>query len=393
MSSSYAQYQNSNPQNILFDGNINKSLPKQVFRANAEGYRLKEYFVDTINGIDFTSLYHFSYNYIGDYSGTFLSQLYPFANGGIDYSEAFYEVYSGTAYIPLNKITRSYDADSNVYEEENDIWLGSYINYQLETFEYDDDKLMIKTKSSWDGTTYQPEFENEYTYTVDLLTYKLESKYVSGVLENDEQYFFNYDGEDRLTSVDVQRWVAGTMWEDKNSYFFYYNADGSIAQVTYQQNDGTGLQDFYRSTYSYAAGFLSEINQESFDGSAWQNFQRYLVYFDENDNLSYFDVELWSGTEWMALLRYTFIYEEFGATLNNDILNDGFTYGPNPASNYLKVNVDHSNNENITAEIYNISGKLVFSSSINNNQFTWDLTGSNHIKVAPGILSIKNYDR
>jgi len=324
--------------------------------VQAQGFRVKEIHIDQTTGADFTSFEHYTYEYASGRSGNYLSQLFPFAPGSIDFDECIYEIYLGE-FIPAAKTLKQFNADTNVTEATTLLWTGTdYINFTQETFEYIGTDLAIKYKNTWDGISWTPVLKNEYVHAGGLLTQKTEYSYDGGLWENSEQYTYTYDGEVRLASVDIKKWFGGG-WTDKELYTFVYDdISGLPTEVTHQMNFGAGLENNARSLFYYSAGWLTEKTDQSYDGAGWVNSKQYLPTFDIDQNLTQFYLNTWDGAVWADSLHYTFTYEYFtGINTGNE--KDVCLIYPNPAGDVLNISLSNTGEFEIT--VFDIAGRAI----------------------------------
>lgn len=329
-------------------------------KTSALDYRLITIHVDSTNGTDYFPLEEVSYNYSNDRGGNYLQNLIPFASGSIDFDTSVIQTYTGTIYIPINRIVRIYNADNTVSEEYTDLYnLTDYDPYQLETFEYGPVDLDTKIKLEWNGSSYDSTFRNSYTYDGDLLIEKYVERYYLGDWGNRDLYLYNYNADNLPDTILIQKWVSGD-WNDREQYIYTYNADGFIENLLYRQSLGSGLEDNVQVLYTFNTDSqLVSQEQQLFTGTDWNNLLRYDYTYDSDGNLIYFDQFAWSDTAYIVKYRYTFTYETYGEVVAIETpAQTEITIFPNPAHDAFTISLP-ANLQCERLQLFSASGEIV----------------------------------
>lgn len=325
------------------------------------------------------------------------STKYRITGGKSDY-------YSGGVWEPTDSVTLSYtgtrgegldlyfynalnsfpnlefDAE-NYYNFDGTIWVKAYKYIQ----EFDASDLPeSNTYSEWDGAVFNDVSRNLYTHNADKTIASDETEYYTGgVWENYEITEYNYDGGSLSYTVN-KNW-SGAVYE--NSYKDFYVRDittGVITSLTDQQWDGADWVNNYRWLISYNE--LNQIIQEIYqywDGLSWVESYKYTYEYDENDQL-YVSTNYYTGD---ITSRNVYTYD--GAYDLDQILNqsyslvDGYVNVSRQTLDYMGTNPSYIYTESWDGSTYNpVSRVYYYSESFDDGVVSIDNTVKNNISCS-----------
>ena len=230
-----------------------------------------------------------------------------------------------------------------------------------------------------------------YTYTT---AGKIKSSSTSYVFEGDEMLWskieYNYDGSDRLTSIEYSTTNFMTFALEKTSRDTYqYNASGKVSVEIYSSWNGTSWDDMNKTVYEYnAAGDVSVEIYSTWNGTAWVEEEKYeytysntnfsdvvfpffnfLIWLNETTDFSYNKVitgenlfEMVNGS-WKNTEKFTYYYSGGTSTNINEFENSVVNVYPNPASEAVNFSWK-GNHEALSLQIYQITGAKVIEQTV-----------------------------
>jgi hypothetical protein len=240
------------------------------------------------------------------------------------------EVWGDSTWTNTQQIIYTYDSVSNLKEGLVQTWKDtSWVNFYKETYTYDD-------------------FKNKLSYTGEIWN--------DTVWMNDQHYDYTYDAEGRLISGVGKNW-NGTTWINFDKGQFTYDTYGGIETYLYQEwENDTAWQNVSLSQYAYdSAGNAYEGNYYSWDttGNDWsQNNDGILqIYYNYSTSVAYF-------TGYHVVVSYNAPLSTGVKNRKKEIVSR-YNLSPNPAINYTAVSVELQSPEEISLDIYNLTGKKV----------------------------------
>ncbi|UOQ73881.1 T9SS type A sorting domain-containing protein [Hymenobacter cellulosilyticus] len=129
---------------------------------------------------------------------------------------------------------------------------------------------------------------------------------------NDNRYLTTFDSYGNETLYETQDWVNNA-WVTRNAYqsVYSYNAAGQITQVILKELENGAYENTDRISYTYTNGQLSALLYEEWNAGAWQNDERIvdIVWYDYASNrpASYRE-QTFDGTAFVDENRYTLTY-------------------------------------------------------------------------------------
>ncbi|SDR78875.1 Por secretion system C-terminal sorting domain-containing protein [Polaribacter sp. KT25b] len=327
------------------------------------------------------------------------------------------EYFNGEKWVSSNKATFTYDNDNNFTEEVEFYWDSStskWIKSYASKYVYNDDNRVIsETYENYDATGNidgeQYKTINTYNSSGDL-SQILNQKSVNSNWVDEGKFELSYT-DNRLSSALGYEWNGAT-WifgDDSSRITLTYNANGKVYISKSDSWDGTNWIDSDRTVYTYDANNRIIVEDgQTWDGTNWETDYKSEYTYDANGNAitekDYYlddDVLVEGDLETITFdtsklissylhpfkdrtgidyifsangivnkilarsstnYRTTYNYGDATANVNNFSLAN-FTIYPNPATSVL--NIDDSNFTIKNVEVYNVLGKKIVTSSIN----------------------------
>jgi hypothetical protein len=295
--------------------------------------------------------------------------------------------WDGDAWANSMKIINTYDANSNrtTYLHQN--WNDTeWENYWKEIYTYDARNNMI-------GLTYQKWIENQWvndgqnTYVFDnddkLISSVTQYDNAAELVTTETKYFYN--AENRL-AMDSTR-TRGNSWEVNHIGTYTYDSYGNLISWLAQNTDSGNPENTTRTVYTYdAAHNQTSINRQDWKENSWVNldFDRYS--YNENNLVVNYSYKYWNsdGTSVMDGDSLVFFYT--GGSTGINVVEGTNEYAwiyPNPNNGKFTLT---ANATILAIDIFNVSGKLVYSDSGSGRQMQKDIDLSGSDK---GVYLVK----
>ena len=247
--------------------------------------------------------------------------------------------------------------DSIVYKHYDDV-LMQLVNQAIEVYTYDANNNMIsEIYSYWDNSI------NDWVVS--------------------EKYEYNYDVDNNMISVIYCYWDTGINdWVVSGKYEYTYDANNNMISEIYSYWDNS-INDWifsakYEFSYDANNNMISEI-YSAWDNSIndWKFYEKYEFTYDLGVNITaivapewYYNFlespcynklltytyYVWDGADFISKGIATFYYSDI-VGINEAIDNSFLTIYPNPANDYLMINTQSINNDEI--QIFNAFGQNV----------------------------------
>jgi len=299
-----------------------------------------------------------------------------------------------------------YDAHNNITSELRKFWNGSaWDNPMLRTYTYDaNNNQTSDLQQHWNGSTWGNSFLLTYTYDAhNNQTSFLLQNWNGSAWVNSNQYIYTYDVNNNQTSYLSQSW-NGSAWvvdhdqEWKDTYTYDVN-NNLTSELDQDWNGSTWVNSYqYTGTYDVNNNITSVLGK-SWNGSAWVNSEQSIYTYDVNNNMTSYLYQSWNGSAWVNSNQNTHAYDANNFTKSdtykswnsngtivtygdstfyyfhtitgvNDLIVQGenITIYPNPATEIVSFKIDNRNNADLTLNIYNVTGTLVKSETLRQNQ-------------------------
>ena len=226
------------------------------------------------------------------------------------------------------------------YYKQNNSWIRSA---QTEWM-YDSGKCTSQVERIWGSNGWENSFSIDNTYSNDLLTAQLSSKFAGSIKQPVENVVFEYSGFSLISrktyNYQANKWslvlqndykysitgVLDTVFitaqksgnvTDKSQYINTYSTGGKLISQVQMVLDSTNqwvnnLQNmwFYTQNSDLIASQLIKIwNSENL---MWDNYQRTDFEYDSSSNLKEETYQYWKSMFWVSDLRYKYVYDNGG---------------------------------------------------------------------------------
>jgi hypothetical protein len=304
----------------------------------------------------------------------------------------------------------------------------TWIDYMRYTYTYDsNNNLTGELSEKWNGTNGVWDNYHSNIFEYDLRNNRIRhlSQHMEVSSESSFQYFSTFDDNNNEITFLSQKWDGS--WTDLYKYFFYFNENNNRISTVVEYYGGTSSLDSSKSFCYYDSNnnllkelFLWRINQEwvnynqniftydinnnrtsnlfqKWDNNSWKNLSLNTCIYDINNNQISDLSQEWIGSAWRNNYIYKYTYDNNNikkSTVFYYFNNDGSTfysgdstcnyfhvtsYGineietqlikiyPNPASEFVYITINKSSNEIVEFNIYSITGVIVRSGIIDQN--------------------------
>ncbi len=327
-------------------------------------------------------------NWVNDTKGTFVY------NGINYYISELFQSWNGTAWVNANYYTHTYNASNFETSNIGQVWNGSaWENDSRFISTYDlNNNLTGFLAQSWNVSFWDNINQTIYTYDLNNnLTSVLNQAWNVSTFENISRNTYSYNANNTMSSLLYEYWNSNA-WNNGSQTTFTYNINNNNTGSLQQIWNGTSWENSIQQSFGYDTNNnLTYELLQTWNGNAWVNQNQTYVTFDINNNQLIRLAQGWDGNNWLnqyknsstfdanSLLKSDAYrqYDSLGATVQNgdssynyfsqfiigeSYLNAGaldFTISPNPATDFIKLNSDYSQNEKLTVAIYNLNGVLV----------------------------------
>ncbi len=385
-------------------------------------------------------------------------QVVPSATGDNVYCEEVY-VWSGLDWFLNGKSFFKYDQFGNaIVKKRNSYYDGSETNLDSVVWIYNEQNQLTKyTYYDWDDEKWYEKKRENYSYDNRgnliikdewrflqenwILEYQtiyifddlnnqiemLEKRQSNLELQNYRRYTYLYNEENQLIRRQRESWHEES-WESVNYYDYIYNESGQLIEQPefLYLNDGTFMRRF-NTVFDYNEwGNLIERRNQTYHTDGYDDDQRYLYEYDDNQWLIkerqqlfkdewenkkqvYYEnnqegnlvekVEWsWLSDKWSPNNKIIFFYNSLTGIQEHQpetfIPVTVQTY-PNPFNAGTKIAFRLVEPGPVSIEIYNINGKkvktLISNQMMNNgdHEQLWDGTNDNGMPVATGIYVVQ----
>ena len=128
-----------------------------------------------------------------------------------------------------------------------------------------------------------------------------------------------YDANNNHTSQLVQYW-NGSAWDNDNKYTNTYDANNNLTSQLGQTWNGSAWDNDHKFTLTYDANNnQTNILHQTWNGSAWVNYYKSTNIYDANNNKTSQLHQYWNGSAWVNSSKYTYNYDA-----NNFLTSDTY---------------------------------------------------------------------
>ncbi len=262
-----------------------------------------------------------------DVSGNILDETYQ----RWDWSAAIW----GYLWVNDLKILHTYDAFNNRLTKTQQGWSGSVWRNSLnEIWTYDASQNMTSwTDQDWSEDHWRDHERELYAYDANgNMISKITQTCSDPQWMNGRQILYSYDAQEKEILRLEQVWT-GTHWEDFEQWISAYDAQGRVISEVQQHWYGYGWVNVFQSLYYYHDGDLSQVVDQIWSDSAWNNYQRTLYTVTFNTDVAEED----------GLIPQEFALANY----------------PNPFNPETSIQFALPRESDITLMVYDIRGSLV----------------------------------
>lgn len=323
--------------------------------------------------------------------------------------------WDGSAWKNDGQVTSTYTT-GNLTGELWQKWNGTaWINdYKYIKTYNSSGSLTLESGQSWNVSDWANDFQSLYTYNADNNLINFRQQLWNGIAwENSYQEISTYNSDKNLDTKLSQFW-DGSAWTDGFRDHYTYDSGKKLVNVLEESFGSAVWENFSQSTFTYDT-YNNLINElvKSWNGSDWENYTNDILAYDSSNNLKSKTSELWDGASWVtsSLTKFTYDINNYLQTETNkawtssiltagdstyynihtvvtaldktEAETDKISLFPNPS--YGKVTLK-SNNPINKIEIYDQSGKRVFSDPEIKQRSSYEIDLSDCIK---GIYIMK----
>jgi len=217
---------------------------------------------------------------------------------------------------------------------------------------------------------------------------------------NNSRYTTTYHPNDTTTGDIFVSNLAHTMWTQQIENYDYLNGSmfGMVSQEIEERWENGAWVNNSKDTYAYnATDMMIQRNNYSWDAnqSVWNNGERVLYGYDNNNNMNLAIVANWDGfiNDYQDNQRFILTWGQ--DTANDDNTTPAFnglnlSVSPNPFRSDVSIRVNSKVSQPVELFVYNSKGQLVSSFSAQpNTSVNWDGKDLDNNSVTNGIYFIK----
>ena len=178
-----------------------------------------------------------------------------------------------------------------------------------------------RIEQAWTGSVWEDVYRITYAYSGGDLVEELGQFWVGDAWETSSRLTYAYTGGN-ATEWREQIWIG--FWVDYRRVLLTYDTEGRYVTALVQDRESNTWADEYRYEFSYTdAGFLSDVREEAWTGTSWDesSYERYT--YDAEDRLTELLFQVWVGT-WMDVYREQYTYDDLALAISrSQYVEDG----------------------------------------------------------------------
>lgn len=364
--------QMQNPETITMH-NIPSSMPRGKWNTQAihpkinsvsENNHLKSMETSMIQIFD--SIYYWKWDTISISWKIDSKDIHKVADANGNFSDFTEQTWNGSTWENSFKYQGTFDANNNYTSETYQNWNGSaweIIGKYIYTYTYDiHNNITSETEQKWNGSAWEIIGKYTYIYTYDInnnMTSEIVQRWNGSSWDNSRQYFYTYDINNNQLSQ-IEQDLSGNTWINSSQRSFTYDAKNNLTNELFQNWNGSEWVNSRQYIYSYNAKNLQtgELDQNWMNNS-WLSSYQFLSTYDANNFMqSETNKPLLGEQKQGDLGDSTYYYYHTVVTGLSRPMETGVTIYPNPSRGKVTLN---SNSPINAVEIYNISGRRVYS--------------------------------
>ena len=296
---------------------------------------------------------------------------------------------------------------------------SSKINYSYTQL---NEPLVIVTYK-WKNNTWKDTLKEEYIYNNNLLTEKILYVNVNNTWQYLSKHEFTYDTNENLVLEifyywDNANWINSTKTEYtydisnnliSSIYYEYLFSWAPITKLEYSYDSSNNLittitynwvsnwENYWKTEYSYNSyGDMIQYIRYSWDSQSNSWLQGYKVERTYDNNYTFDDLILpisinydlfshkllneisyqWDNNLWINNTNIQYYYSNFNNLGISDVNTNNFNLYPNPAHDFIYIDLVNSCSENVSFKLYDLLGNKILETQLNKNNKI-DIAGLN----------------
>lgn len=304
------------------------------------------------------------------------------------------KINEGDGWMDYYMITYEYDFNGNVLEA---LAMSAYETGEMEnearaSYTYDGDLLSEVVYQEWEDGDWVNETKEVYNYSGDVSTV-LYWDWNGTNWTSDELYTYTRNGN---TIELLMQYMQGGAWQNDEKQITTLNFDEEVTEILDQDWAGTIWVNDELTTYNYEGNVFPTKTVKEWDGSDWEDHQKFEYTYDSNDNAVSGLCLGFGGYDWVSddgdiemvfgngeksfeYYGYWVEVEYVDLTSVNENATAKFMVYPIPAEDEIQIQSEGFQK----AEIYSDTGQKMLESLQNN---------MNVSQLSSGLYIIKVYD-
>jgi hypothetical protein len=304
------------------------------------------------------------------------------------------KINEGDGWMDYYMITYEYDFNGNVLEA---LAMSAYETGEMEnearaSYTYDGDLLSEVVYQEWEDGDWVNETKEVYNYSGDVSTV-LYWDWNGTNWTSDELYTYTRNGN---TIELLMQYMQGGAWQNDEKQITTLNFDEEVSEILDQDWAGTIWVNDELTTYNYEGNVFPTKTVKEWDGSDWEDHQKFEYTYDSNDNAVSGLCLGFGGYDWVSddgdiemvfgngeksfeYYGYWVEVEYVDLTSVNENATAKFMVYPIPAEDEIQIQSEGFQK----AEIYSLTGQKMLESLQNN---------MNVSQLSSGLYIIKVYD-
>jgi hypothetical protein len=304
------------------------------------------------------------------------------------------KINEGDGWMDYYMITYEYDFNGNVLEA---LAMSAYETGEMEnearaSYTYDGDLLSEVVYQEWEDGDWVNETKEVYNYSGDVSTV-LYWDWNGTNWTSDELYTYTRNGN---TIELLMQYMQGGAWQNDEKQITTLNFDEEVTEILDQDWVGTIWVNDELTTYNYEGNVFPTKTVKEWDGSDWEDHQKFEYTYDSNDNAVSGLCLGFGGYDWVSddgdiemvfgngeksfeYYGYWVEVEYVDLTSVNENATAKFMVYPIPAEDEIQIQSEGFQK----AEIYSVTGQKMMESLQNN---------MNVSQLSSGLYIIKVYD-
>ncbi|MBU2445565.1 MAG: T9SS type A sorting domain-containing protein [Bacteroidetes bacterium] len=159
-----------------------------------------------------------------------------------------------------------------------------------------------------------------------------------------------------------QSW-DGYAWVNYDKYLYLFDGNNNQIEELRQTWGGSAWINNRNISYTYDINNnqIEEL-QQKWNGSVWMNFQRFLYLYDTNNNRTEKFYQTWSNTSWVNVTKHSYTYGR--VTIIDEDLTSINSYSisynyPNPFNPGTKIKYTIPQQSFVTLKVYDLLGREI----------------------------------